>query len=102
VTITIRITPTLFIAGGGKFRSDRRYLRAGASGSRFPIVQGATMAVGTAIGLGHNSGSDQEMPTVRWSVGGVVRQQTLVYFRASGTPPVDSGTFNAATTLVKI
>ena len=102
MTITIRITPTLFIAGGGKFRSDRRYLRAGASGSRFPIVQGATMAVGTVISDGHNSAADQEVPTVRWSVGGVVRQQTAVYFNQAGNPPVNSGTFNATATPVKI
>jgi hypothetical protein len=101
MTIAIRITPTLFIASGGKFRHDRRYLRAGASGSRFPIVRGATMEILTAPDGSHGGAGDTIFPTVRWSVGGVVREQTAVYHAASGNPPVDSGTFNAAVTLVK-
>ena len=96
MTIAIRITPTLFIASGGKFRHDRRYLRASASGARFPIVRGATMEVATIV--------DGELffPAVRWSVAGLVRQQTAFYLGDVAPAPVNAGSFDAAVTLVKI
>ena len=78
-------------AGGGKFDSTKRYLRAGASGARFPIAQNRTLDI---------SGDPSPIggAACRYSIGGYVREQTTW----TGGDDPDAGNYNAAHTLVKL
>lgn len=42
---TVLIAPTRVIFGGGKFDSQRRYLRAGNAAAQLPITQGVTFQI---------------------------------------------------------
>lgn len=48
----IRITPTFMEAGRGKFRSDRRYMRAASAGARFPLPSNQTITIGNPQSTG--------------------------------------------------
>lgn len=47
---TVLITPTRVIFGGGKFDSQRRYLRAGNASAQLPITQGVTFQISRDAG----------------------------------------------------
>ena len=64
------IDPTSFRAGGGKFRSDRRYLSTAQTGAEFPIARGHTMMIDWV---------NSTRPTFRYSVNGYVQQRTWDY-----------------------
>lgn len=43
MSTTLSISPTRVVFAGGKFDSDRRYIRGAASGAVFPMPQGETI-----------------------------------------------------------
>lgn len=92
----LRATHQVFVvktvAGAVKFDATRRYLRAGVSGARYPIVQGASMTVL------HDSSGRLAVP--RYSVNGYVKEQT--HTTTTAVIEIDAGSFNASVTMVKI
>lgn len=85
MTTTAFLSPTLVTFGGDKFRSDRRYLRAGSSGSTFAIAKSRTLDI-VDDGNGFSAW--------RYSVNGFVKSYSL--------PSGLSATNDATYTLVKV
>lgn len=85
---TLHISSTEFRASAGKFDASKRYLRAGNSGSYFPIPHGKTVDIFRNPSQ-HWTG---RRISIRYSVGGYVQQRS----------DIDSGNFNATITLTTL
>lgn len=84
---TVSFSPTRCIMAGGKFDTDYRYIRAGATGSTFPIVRDRTIRIA-------QDPSNERYVTWRWTDSVSADEWSL-----SGGA---TGLGNAAATLVKI
>jgi len=75
--VTISYTPTLFKAGRGRIRSDRRYLHAESTSPTFAFPTGETIQmVARTTHTGYGSGRNTISPMWRYSVSGYVQEQT--------------------------
>lgn len=69
--VTLSWTPTLFTAGRGRIRSDKRYFRANAPGPDFVFPTGET------ISLVKRTTNKTVSPFWRYAVNGYVQEQTV-------------------------
>lgn len=81
--ITIAFSPSLIQFGGGKFRSDRRYVRSTAGTHQFSVITGPSLLLGGLVFVSSRSRATYW----KYSVDGysVVTPTTLT-FTASITP----------------
>lgn len=85
---TLHISSTEFRASAGKFDASKRYLRAGSTGSFFPIPHGKTVDI-----FRNPTQSDTSRRiSIRYSVNGYIRERT----------DIDSGDFDATVTLTTL